>query len=207
MQNILPLNYILFIQIILFLFITPGSPRILIASYTMRYGIQKSVWTALGDILANITQMIVIIFGIGSLLFIYPKIFLTIKWLGIIYLLYLAYELMQSHAKSIFSKEMNIDKKNISFFKDGFIVAGLSPKAWIFIGTIFPTFIDFEKNYIIQFFILGISYIILDFITLIIYGLTAEKIVIWLKTNPKTINLISSFALIIIAVIAAFVKF
>ena len=207
MQNILPLNYILFLQIILFLFITPGSPRILIASYTMRYGIQKSVWTALGDILANITQMIVIIFGIGSLLFIYPKIFLTIKWLGIIYLLYLAYELMQSHAKSIFSKEMNIDKKNISFFKDGFIVAGLSPKAWIFIGTIFPTFIDFEKNYIIQFFILGISYIILDFITLIIYGLTAEKIVIWLKTNPKTINLISSFALIIIAVIAAFVKF
>ena len=207
MQNILPLNYILFIQIILFLFITPGSPRILIASYTMRYGIQKSVWTALGDILANITQMIVIIFGIGSLLFIYPKIFLTIKWLGIIYLLYLAYELMQSRAKSIFSKEMNIDKKNISFFKDGFIVAGLSPKAWIFIGTIFPTFIDFEKNYIIQFLILGISYVTLDFISLMIYGLIAKKIVVWLKTNPRTINIISSVALIIIALIAAFIKF
>ena len=102
--------------------------------------------------------------------------------------------------------KINIDKKKFSFFKDGFVVAGLSPKAWIFIGTIFPTFIDFEKNYIIQFFILGISYITLDFITLMIYGLAAKKIIIWLKANPKTINYVSSIALVIIAIITAFMK-
>ena len=114
---------------------------------------------------------------------------------------------MQSQAKKILLEGINIDKKAFSFFKDGFIVAGLSPKAWIFIGAIFPTFIDFEKNYIIQFFILGISYISLDFITLMIYGLIAKRIVVWLKTNPRTINIISSVALIIIALIAAFIKF
>ena len=203
----LPLNFFLFTQIILFLFITPGSPRILIVTYAMRYGLKKSMWTALGDITANTLQMILIVFGIGSILFAYPQIFSIIKWLGIIYLLYLAYELMQSHSKKILLEGINVDKKNFSFFKDGFIVAGLSPKAWIFIGTIFPTFIDFEKNYIIQFFILGISYITLDFITLMIYGLVADKIVVWLKTNPKTINIISSIALVIIALIAAFIKF
>ena len=37
-----------------------------------------------------------------------------------------------------------------------------------------------------------------------IYGLVAEKIVVWLKANPKTINIISSIALIIIAIIAVF---
>ena len=76
-----------------------------------------------------------------------------------------------------------------------------------FNASIKNTFIDFEKNYIIQFFILGISYITLDFITLMIYGLIADKIVVWLKTNPKTINIISSIALVIIALIAAFIKF
>ena len=202
----LPLNFFLFTQIILFLFITPGSPRILIVSYAMRYGLKKSMWTALGDITANTLQMILVVFGIGSLLFAYPQIFSIIKWLGIIYLLYLAYELMQSQAKKILLDGINIDKKKFSFFKDGFIVAGLSPKAWIFIGTIFPTFIDFEKNYIIQFFILGISYITLDFITLMIYGLIANKIVVWLKANPKTINYVSSIALVIIAIITAFIK-
>ena len=203
----LPLNYLLFTQIILFLFITPGSPRILIVSYAMRYGLKKTVWTALGDISANSLQMLIVVFGIGSLFSTYPQIFSIIKWIGIIYLLYLAYELIQSQAKKISFEGLNINKKTFSFFKDGFIVAGLSPKAWIFIGAIFPTFIDFEKNYIVQFIILGISYITLDFITLMIYGLIAKKIVVWLKANPKTINIISSLALVIIAFIAIFAKF
>jgi len=203
----LPLNYFLFTQIILFLFITPGSPRVLIVSYAMRYGMKKTIWTALGDISANTIQMIVIVSGVGSLLLSYPQTLSVMKWLGIIYLLYLAYGLIQSQSKNISIEKIDINKKKSSFFKDGFIVAGLSPKALIFFGTIFPSFIDFEKNYIVQFFILGISYVTLDFISLMAYGLTANKIVVWLKANPKTINYISSIALIIIATIAAFIKF
>ena len=202
----LPLNYFLFTQIILFLFITPGSPRILIVSYAMRYGMQKTAWTALGDISANTVQMVVIVFGVGSLLLSYPQILSVMKWLGIIYLMYLAWELMQSHVKKISIERMNIDKKTLSFFKDGFIVAGLSPKALIFFATIFPNFIDFKGNYVFQFFILGISYVTLDFISLIIYGFTARKITVWLKANPQTINIISAGALVIIALIIAFVK-
>ena len=38
-------------------------------------------------------------------------------------------------------------------------------------------------------------------------GFTARKITVWLKANPRTINIISSIALIIIAVIAAFARF
>ena len=61
-----PLNYILFLQIIIFLFITPGTPRIVIVSYSMNYGTQKCVWTALGDISANIIQGTLVIFVLGS---------------------------------------------------------------------------------------------------------------------------------------------
>ena len=109
-----PLNFFLFTQIVLFLFITPGSPRILIVSYAMRYGIKKTVWTALGDISANSIQMLVVVFGVGSLLFAYPQIFSIIKWLGIIYLLYLAYELMQSHAKKISIERIKCSCENLT---------------------------------------------------------------------------------------------
>ncbi|SVB18801.1 uncharacterized protein METZ01_LOCUS171655, partial [marine metagenome] len=61
-------------------------------------------------------------------------------------------------------------------------------------------------NYIGQFIILAITYVVLDFITLIIYGMGAKKISLWLQANPKTINLVSSAALLIIALIAAYVK-
>ena len=61
-----PVNYILFLQIIIFLFITPGTPRIVIISYSMNYGVQKCIWTALGDISANIIQGTMVIFLLGS---------------------------------------------------------------------------------------------------------------------------------------------
>ena len=62
----LPLDFILFLQIIIFLFITPGTPRIVIVSYSMNYGVQKCVWTALGDITANFIQATLVIFVLGS---------------------------------------------------------------------------------------------------------------------------------------------
>ena len=64
----LPLEYFLYIQIILFLFITPGTPRIVIISYSMNYGVKKCIWTALGDVSANIIQATLVIFVIGSFL-------------------------------------------------------------------------------------------------------------------------------------------
>ena len=64
--KMLPLEYFLFLQIILFLFITPGTPRIVIISYSMNYGVNKCIWTALGDISANFIQGTLVIFVIGS---------------------------------------------------------------------------------------------------------------------------------------------
>ena len=202
----LPINFLLFIQIILFLFITPGSPRVLVVSYAMTYGMKKTVWTALGDISANALQMIVVTFVIGSLLIRYPQIMVVMKWLGVAYLLYLAYELYRAQVKNFNSSEEDASKKSLSFFRDGFMVAGLSPKALIFFGAIFPNFMDFNGNYIGQFIILAITYVVLDFTTLIIYGMGAKKISLWLQANPKTINIVSSAALLIIALITAFVK-
>jgi len=202
-----PENYLLYLQIILFLFITPGSPRVLIVSYSMTYGVKKSAWTALGDITANSIQMIVVTFIIGSLLLAYPKIMIIMKWLGIIYLTYLAYELFYAKVKNFSSSNKEITKTNISLFRDGFLVAGLSPKALIFFGAIFPNFMNFQGNYISQFIILAITYVVLDFITLMIYGFGAQKISVWLQANPKTINVISSAALLIIAFITGFVRF
>tara|TARA_B100001758_G_C18162434_1_gene479878 strand:- start:126 stop:740 length:615 start_codon:yes stop_codon:yes gene_type:complete len=198
----LPLEYFLFLQIILFLFITPGTPRIVIISYSMNYGVKKCVWTALGDIIANLIQATLVIFVIGSFLSDNPLILKFFKWIGIIYLIYLAYDIYSSRPKD-FNSRTKVQKSYFSFFKDGFLVAGTSPKAWLFFPFIFPQFIDFSGNYIIQFIILISTYMILDFISLIGYAVLANKLVEWIKANPKTINTISASVLILIAAIIA----
>ena len=166
----------------------------------MNYGVQKCIWTALGDVTANIIQATLVIFVLGSFFVDNPKFLNTFKWIGIFYLLYLSYDVYKSSPKETNSKIVT-SKNSFSFFKDGFLVAGTSPKAWLFFPLIFPQFIDFNSNYVVQFFILITTYVVLDFLSLIGYALLAQKLILWVRANPKTINTISAGVLILIALI------
>ncbi|WP_440651782.1 LysE family translocator [Candidatus Pelagibacter sp. HIMB1495] len=194
----LPLEFILYLQIIIFLFITPGTPRIVIISYSMNYGVGKCVWSALGDVTANLIQATLVIFVIGSFFSENSLILNIFKWIGVFYILYLAYDIYKSRPKNLKDKE-EITKSNLSFFRDGFLVAGTSPKAWMFFPFIFPQFIDFSSNLLSQFIILITTYIVLDFLSLIGYAILAQKLIKWITANPKTINTISASVLVIIA--------
>ena len=196
----LPLDFILFLQIIIFLFITPGTPRVVIVSYSMNYGVRNCIWTALGDVTANFIQATLVIFVLGTFFSDNPTFLNFFKWIGVFYLLYLAYDVYKSSPKDINSKAI-ISKSFFSFFKDGFLVAGTSPKAWLFFPLIFPQFIDFNSNYVVQFFILITTYVVLDFLSLIGYAMLAQKLILWINANPKTINTISASVLVIIALI------
>jgi len=198
----LPLDFILYLQIIIFLFITPGTPRIVIVSYSMNYGIKNCIWTAIGDITANFIQATLVIFVIGSFFSDNPSFLNTFKWIGIIYLIYLAYDIYKSKPKDVNTTQHH-GKSKFSFFKDGFLVAGTSPKAWMFFPLIFPQFIDFNSNIVFQFTILIATYMILDFSSLIGYAILANRIIVWIKANPKVINTISACVLILIAIIIA----
>ena len=200
-----PLNYILFLQIVIFLFITPGTPRIVIISHSMNYGVKRCIWTALGDVSANIVQGTLVIFVLGSFFLNNPDFLNTLKWAGVLYLFYLAYDVYKTEPGN--PDEKNITKKSLfSFYRDGFIVAGTSPKAWAFFQLIFPQFIDFNSNYSIQFLILITTYVVLDFLSLMAYAIAANKLIIWIKANPKVINTISACVLIVIAIIIVFTQ-
>ena len=199
----LPVDYFLFLQIAFFLTITPGTPRVVIVTYAINYGLKRSVITAVGDVSANTLQMILVAFGAGFLVSAYPNILNYLRWIGILYLFYIAFDLFKSSKNLDFDKSFSI-KSNLALFRDGFLVAFLSPKAWVFFGAIFPQFLNLEGDFVIQLIILVISWVILDFSTLMLYGFTAQKIVNWFETNPKTINTISACALIIIAIIIAY---
>ena len=202
MNYMFPTDYIVYLQLLLFLFISPGLPRVLIVSHTLNYGLKRSVWTAVGDVSANFLQGFAMVFLIGTFLKDNPEILNILKWAGILFTVYLAYDTYTAKVKSV-ERGTSTERSMFAFYRDGFLVAGLSPKAVIFFGTIFLSFIDFQANYVSQFIILIITYVILDFSTLMIYGIAAEKISVYLKSKPKLINTISACVLLIIALYVA----
>ena len=79
----------------------------------MNYGVQKCIWTALGDVTANFIQATLVIFVLGSFFVDNPNFLNIFKWIGIVYLLYLAYDIYNSRPKDINSN--NISKRNFVY--------------------------------------------------------------------------------------------
>ena len=75
----LPVDYLLFLQIAFFLCITPGTPRVVITTYAINYGLRRSTITAFGDISANTIQMIFVAKKVVAWLKTNPKTINTIS--------------------------------------------------------------------------------------------------------------------------------
>ena len=103
----------------MFLFITPGTPRIVIISYSMNYGVQKCVWTALGAVTANFIQGTLVIFVLGSFFLDNPNFLNFLKWVGVLYLFYLSYDVYKTKPKNM----DNIYASDV-FFGNTFPISG-----------------------------------------------------------------------------------
>ena len=73
----------------------------------MNYGVQKCIWTALGDVTANIIQATLVIFVLGSFFIDNPYFLNSFKWIGIAYLFYLAYDIYNSQPKKVNSDNVS----------------------------------------------------------------------------------------------------
>ena len=154
----LPHDFILFLQIIIFLFITPGTPRIVIVSYSMNYGVQNCVWTAFGDITANFIQATLVIFVLGTFFSDNPSFLNFFKWIGVAYLFYLAYDVYKSSPKDINSKTITSKSFFSYFFKSDPVSPGCPDDPiwifnfwlWVFDPGDWPVTFFFHKSFIFE---------------------------------------------------------
>ncbi len=194
----IPNNYLLFVQLITILFITPGPQRILIITNSMNYGFPKSLWTGLGDVSANAIQMICATFVVYSLMKPNPQILDIFKWIGGLYLIYLAIKFLVRKTSLTIDKTFGT-RSAFDLFKDGFISALFSPGAIVFFLVMFPTFLDPNNNFIIHFIILMTTHVFLDFFFLTIYAGISSRIAIFLKNYPNLISRLSGCVLLFLA--------
>ena len=194
----IPNNYLLFVQLLTILFVTPGPQRILIITNSMNYGFPKSLWTGLGDVSANVIQMICATFVVYSLMKPNPQILDIFKWIGGLYLIYLAIKFLVRKTSLTIDKTFGT-RSVFDLFKDGFISALFSPGAIVFFLVMFPTFLDPNNNFIIHFIILMTTHVFLDFFFLTIYAGISSRIAIFLKNYPNLISRLSGCVLLFLA--------
>ncbi len=153
-----------FIAVIM-LFLLPPGPDM---AYMIAVGLQGGRWAAVQAILGIVTGMWIYagaaIAGIGQVAASHPAMLDTVKLLGAVYLLWLAFITIRG-ARHAVSTSNEISSKQWYF--RGFMVSITNPKIILFFLAVLPQFIGDAQSVVLQSTILGAIDIFLEFV---LYG-------------------------------------
>ena len=133
------------LSIALFWFVTaytPG-PNNVVASYSgFNFGINKTIPHILGVTLGFTSLVIFLVVGLINVFKLFPIIQIVIKYLGTIFLVYLAYKIASS------TKSTDVERENPVKFIETFFFQYLNPKGVTVAIIVVSTYVDYGENYV-----------------------------------------------------------
>jgi len=125
------------------LLIMPGPTLLLVLSYAMTQGRRVAVASALGVATGDLVAMSLSVIGLGALLLTSALAFTVLKWLGAIYLVYLAIKMLRA-TPTDFTNSNKVPKAEhpSKVYRDLAAVTALNPKSNTFFIAFVPQFID-----------------------------------------------------------------
>ncbi len=152
--------------------VTPGMCMTLALTMGMTIGVRKTFYMMYGELLGVALVSVAAVSGAAAIMLNYPSLFLALKYLGGMYLIYLGIQMLCSRGKMSVDPEkkhhFDISPKNLML--QGFLTAIANPKAWAFMISLLPPFIHPSKPFIPQiFFLVGII-LIIEFLCLVLYS-------------------------------------
>lgn len=182
----IPINeIILFALAALIMVLSPGPNMIYLISRSLSQGKKAGIISLFGIMCGFLFHILMVSFGLTAIFFAVPYAFIVVKFLGVGYLLYLAYKTVTSKNK-IFEAGSNLKAdKAIKLFNAGLFTNILNPKMAIFYLSFFPQFIKPEYGSILgQSFQLGVIQIIISFSINFLIVVSAAKMASWFAKKP-----------------------
>ena len=179
-------SWLYFVIAIAILTFTPGPNLFLTISTSVTNGFKLAIYSALGGFLATSIIFTLSYFGLGAIVISSVALFLTIKYLGALYLIYLGIKAWNSKDDSfILTTEDKIYSSAKSSFSKGFLVGASNPKAIIFFTAFLPQFINSKSSLILQFIVLYVTFAIFELFWLIFYAYLARKSISFLQKEGR----------------------
>ena len=173
----------LFVLATLGLALSPGPDNIYVLTQSLINGTKSGIATTAGLISGCIVHTTLLAFGVSAIITTSATLFYGIKVFGALYLFYLAYKVYKGDV-TIEISEKAAKKSNWELFKIGVIMNLVNPKVLIFFLAFFPGFLwDTSENTVYQFYVLGITFMIVSFITFSAIALLAGSISKYISTK------------------------
>jgi len=174
--------------------VSPGAGAIASMSSGLNYGFRHGYWNALGLQIALLMQILIVAAGVGVLFATTPLAFQIVKWFGVAYLMYLAYQQWAAPIKTIQIEHEQKNKSALTLVFHGFVVNMSNPKAIVFLLAVLPQFLDLSRPQALQYSIMAITMVTIDLIVMAAYTGLASKVLRLLRSPRQQKYLNRGFA-------------
>ncbi|WP_460141979.1 LysE family translocator [Pseudomonas sp. S2_E01] len=147
----------------------PGPNNLLSISNATRYGLRTACVAGMGRLLAFAIMIALASAGLAVVLQTSELVFYGIKIIGAVYLFYLAYQLWRADPQAeVESPEERAGLWQLA--RQEFFVAAGNPKAILIFTAFLPQFVDPAAQISAQFAVLGLLFLVLEWIAIGIYA-------------------------------------
>lgn len=180
---------------------SPGPVVTLLITTSISYGKNIAVSMIPGIFIGDFLVMIISLAGVGALLLSSPTLYITMKLLGALYIVYLgAKTWFGSSNTSPDSDEVNVKKRKSAL--KAFCVTISNPKSFLFFTAFMSQFINRNEPLLFQIVILVTTYLGIGLLNDITYVLLADKAANFLNNRHlKLINRVAAINLIATGII------
>ena len=173
------------------LFITPGPDMSLFLAKTVAGGRRAGIAAMTGASLGNVVHSVLAAFGLSALIAASPTLFLALKVVGAIYLLWLAIDAVRNGSSLNVQAEQPRPVALWSTLALGLTVNLTNPKVVLFYLTFLPQFVDAHDPHAAgKLLFLGIYFVVLAYPLAVLLIVAAERVVAGLKSRPRLLRAI-----------------
>lgn len=174
--------YALFLLMATATIFSPGPGVVMTLTNALRYGFRGTFGGILGISCGALIVAAISATGLGVLLATSALAFTILKYIGAAYLIYLGIRLWRAPAVHFATGQAHAAGFRRRFL-EGLSLQLTNPKAIFFFLSVFPQFIDHERAYVPQFFLLVCTYSVLVVVIHCCYTLTAQRAKNWLQSE------------------------
>ncbi|MCF1505189.1 LysE family translocator [Afifella sp. H1R] len=158
----------------LLIILIPGTGVVYTLAAGLSGGQRRAIIAAFGCTLGIVPHLTASILGLAALLHASATLFAFIKYLGVAYLLYLAWQTLKSAGPLALSGREETPKRALSIVRNGILINVLNPKLSIFFVAFLPQFITpGEVSPTGELLALSLLFMAMTFVVFVLYGVFA----------------------------------
>jgi threonine/homoserine/homoserine lactone efflux protein len=187
----LPLDTILLFSLAaLGLVLSPGPNMIYLISRAIAQGRRAGLLSLLGVLAGFLVHIFLVSFGLTAVFLAIPIAYDVLRWFGIAYLLYLAWESVKPGSVSPFETRQLDHDSTGKLLRMGFLTSAFNPKIAVFYLSFFPQFTRPELgSLLVQNVQLGFTQLFVSGTVNLLIILSAARVAKWFQTRPTFVRI------------------